>query len=88
MDTETLSKTIRKKISVSDDRTSSKSVGAVAIVLISLVFGTIIVLDANNLVRDIVRRCGKEGKKMMRSFYRIVLTCICHLPCLVELEGI
>ncbi|XP_033746410.1 endochitinase A-like [Pecten maximus] len=54
VDTSTLSSSIRKKTSASDPRPSAAAVGYVGIILLTMVFGGIILMDAGNIVR-----CGK-----------------------------
>ena len=51
-----LSATIRKKTSAEDNRTSSVSVGVVAIVFMTLVFGFLSAADGINFVRYIIHK--------------------------------
>lgn len=50
IDSKNTSAAQRKLISVMDDRPSSQSIGYIGVVFLSLVFGSIIILDLNVLV--------------------------------------
>ncbi|XP_069141380.1 mucin-3A-like [Argopecten irradians] len=62
VDTSTLSSSIRKKTSASDPRPSAAAVGYIGIVLLSIVFGGIALMDAGNIVR-----CGKVIVKFSKK---------------------
>lgn len=51
---EQLSSSIRKKISVKDDRPSAKAVGSVGVVILAVCFGLLIALDYVTLTRHIL----------------------------------
>lgn len=51
---EQLSSSIRKKISVKDDRPSAKAVGSVGVVILAVCFGLLIALDYLTLTRHIL----------------------------------
>ncbi|XP_060066251.1 integumentary mucin C.1-like [Ylistrum balloti] len=62
VDTSTLSSSIRKKTSASDPRPSAAAVGYLGVVLMTVVFGGILLMDAGNIIR-----CGKAIVKLTKK---------------------
>ncbi|KAK6969785.1 sushi von Willebrand factor type A EGF and pentraxin domain-containing protein 1, partial [Biomphalaria glabrata] len=62
VDTETLSSTIRQKVSVEDGRRSAKAVGFVGIVVIVFVFGSVLLLDMTSCASFMQTRVKKKRR--------------------------
>ncbi|OWF41159.1 hypothetical protein KP79_PYT20627 [Mizuhopecten yessoensis] len=61
VNTTSLSSSIRTRICASDDRPSSATIGWVGAVLLGLVFGTLVLTDAVNVITFIVSRVSKQA---------------------------
>lgn len=64
---EQLSSSIRKKISVKDDRPSAKAVGSVGVVILAVCFGLLIALDYVTLTRHILGLLREIRNRFLRN---------------------
>lgn len=62
-----LSSSIRKKISVKDDRPSAKAVGSVGVVILAVCFGLLIALDYVTLTRHILGLLREIRNRFLRN---------------------